>query len=313
LEGSKYLDLAERMIAIRGIPLTGMQIIELAANQQVLPFDRYGTIVKTLQARIAEDIAKHRTRSRFVRTSIGTYFLRDFLDQSTIFGRVNMRIPRLARAKPEHPHRILFLPDASLIDQTNINEWSVVESLLLHGQYFYQFEAPKKSIPIVTSIILRWRGLTLTYTVGVHTHFTKLVGRRSFMIRKFLDEFDLDLFETDGTGATSSSARTLLPVLNDGRRSRLEAGKLTEPEKLQFFQVSEMLQEKRASYCEFTNTFIISSVVDVSSLYNSIPQTIRRLELNSAGWLPNILLSEAITDEESLRLLPNRPRHQGSH
>jgi hypothetical protein len=58
LEGSKYLDLAEKVISVRGIPLTGPQIIEFADQHEVLPYESYQTIVKTLQARIAEDISK---------------------------------------------------------------------------------------------------------------------------------------------------------------------------------------------------------------------------------------------------------------
>lgn len=75
-EGSRYLNLAEKIISARGIPLTGSQIIDFAEEYDALPFESYQTIVKTLQARISEDIAGQRNKSRFVRTGIGRYFLR---------------------------------------------------------------------------------------------------------------------------------------------------------------------------------------------------------------------------------------------
>ncbi|MET4102404.1 hypothetical protein ABIE58_001838 [Roseovarius sp. MBR-78] len=269
----------------------------------MLPYDRYETVVKTLQARIAEDIIRNRTKSRFIRTSIGTYFLRDLLERSTIFGAIKLRRPRAARVKPEHPYRVLYLPEEIAKSHRKPRKWENAEAALLSGQYFYQLEAPDSFVPVVTSVALSWRDQTFVYTVGSHTHFTQVAGQRSFHIRKFLDEFDLDLFETDGTGATSSSARTLLPVLVDGRRSRLEGGKLDKPEQLQFFQVSGLLDAKRAYYSHEIKCFILSSNADVSIMYSCLPETVRRMEHNATDWVPTKLLPKVITDPESLYIL----------
>jgi hypothetical protein len=286
------------MISARGVPLSGSQIIELATDHRLLPYEKYGTVVKTLQARIAEDIARNRSRSRFVRTGIGTYFLRDLAEKSTIFGHVKWNTPRAAREKPEHPHRILFVPIGHAPDRPAAMSWSLAEKTLLSGQYFYQFEAPRGFVPVVTSVSLRWREMTLVYTVGVHTHFTDLIGKRTSQFRKFLDEYDLDLFETDGTGATSCAARTLLPVIADGRRTRLEGGKLTHPERLQFCQVAEMLEDTKAFFSHELSRFVLSAIVDISNLYSATPETVRRLEHNETEWVPTSLLPRVVTDND---------------
>ena len=106
VEESKYLTLAERMISAWGIPLTGSQIIDFASEYQMFPYKSYDTIVKTLQARIAEDIARYRNRSRFIRTGIGTYFLRTLVGKPTIYGEVRWSAARAPREKPEHPHEL---------------------------------------------------------------------------------------------------------------------------------------------------------------------------------------------------------------
>lgn len=88
LQGSKYLELAERIISARGTPLTGTQIINFANEHGVMPYENYDTVVKTLQARISEDIARYRKKSRFLRTGIGIYFLRRLAVQNTVFGEI---------------------------------------------------------------------------------------------------------------------------------------------------------------------------------------------------------------------------------
>lgn len=297
-EGSKYLALAERMIAARGIPLTGSQIIDLANEFQMLPYQSYDTVVKTLQARIAEDIARNRTRSRFIRTGIGTYFLRNLLGKPTIFGEVRWSKDRAPREKPEHPHRILTVPRNAVSRSRQYLGWEEPSRLLEQGVYDYQSEIRQDHVPVVTAVALKWRAEVYSFNVGVHTHFNELSGKSSILLRKFLDEFDLDLFETDGTGATSSSIRAAFPVIAEGRRARLEAGKLTRHEKLHFYQVANLLSNKSSAFSAATDCFLLVSTIDLSSLYDHPPRTHRRLELNQAEWKHAYRLKGVLNDED---------------
>lgn len=303
MEGSKYLALAERMISARGIPLTGSQIIDIANEFQLLPYQNYETVVKTLQARIAEDIARNRTRSRFIRTGIGTYFLRNLVGKPTIFGEVRWLKDRAPREKPEHPHRILTIP-RKVVDRSRQRlGWEEPTRLLEQGIYDYQSEIKQDHVPVVTAVALKWREEVYSFNVGVHTHFEGISGRSSILLRKFLDEFDLDLFETDGTGATTSSSRAAFPVIAEGRRARLEAGRLTRHEKLHFYQVANLLSNKSSAFSEVTDCFLLFSTIDLSSLYGQPPRTHRRLELNQAEWKYAHRLQETLTDEDSRHAL----------
>jgi hypothetical protein len=299
VEESRYLVLAERMISARGIPLTGSQIIDFANDYQMLPYQSYDTVVKTLQARIAEDIARNRNRSRFIRTGIGTYFLRSLVGKPTIYGEVRWSAHRAPREKPEHPHRILTIPRGSIGRSHFRLGWEEATKILEKGKYDYQSEVGKEYVPVVTAVALNWRKEFFTFKVGIHTHFEDISGKRSVLVRKFLDEFDLDLFETDGTGATSSTARAALPVIAHGRRTRLEAGKLTRREELQFFQVAGVLSKKAVVFSGSTDCLLLISVIDLTNIYEMHPPTHRRLELNQAAWTALDYLEETLDDEDS--------------
>ncbi|UWR68228.1 hypothetical protein K4K95_16120 [Phaeobacter inhibens] len=285
MEGSRYLDLAERIISVRGVPLTGTQIIDFAEEYNALPFDSYNTIVKTLQARIAEDIAKHRNKSRFVRMGIGVYFLRRLAGEDGRIGFKPWLKPYYARKKPEHPHRILTVPRELVSNQYESSGWPSVYEVLKKGKYDYQSEIESDYLPVVTGVTLRWRSQYLLFRVGVHTHFRSLIGCHSILLRKYVDEFDLDLFETDGTGVTSSTARAALPVLAPGRRSRLENGRLRESERVRFYQVADLLKNKMVRFSHDTGSLTLISTIDLNTVYAQLPKTQRRLENNNANWI----------------------------
>jgi len=284
LEGSKYLNLAEKIIGVRGIPLTGAQIIGFAEEYNALPYESYNTIVKTLQARIAEDIAKHRTKSRFVRMGIGVYYLSRLADSRQIAYKSWLK-PHYSRKKPDHPHRILTVP-RKLVSKAYLEKgWRNVTGILRQGKYDYQSEIERDYLPVITAVALRWQLYHLYFRVGVHTHFTNLTGSHSFLLRKYVDEFDLDLFETDGTGATSSTARAALPVLAPGRRSRLENGRLRESERVRFYQVADLLENQMVTLSPSTDSLTLISTIDLTSAYAHLPRIQRRLEVNDADWI----------------------------
>lgn len=296
LEGSRYLDLAEKIISVRGVPLSGSQIIDFAEEYDALPFNSYQTIVKTLQARISEDIAKHRNKSRFVRTGIGKYYLRRLARDRTGYGNSLWLKGRGPRRKPEHPHRILTIPSALVPPGYFSFGWDETKAILEHGRYDYQSEVLPGFLPVVTSVALVWKRYYFCFRVGVHTHFESLSDRRSIFLRKYLDEFDLDLFETDGTGATSSTARGVLPVLVGGRRARLENGRLSKAETLRFYQVAGLLQNKAALKSDLTQSLTLTSEIDLTSAFSHVPETHRRLEVNNPGWFEQTRLKRLVDD-----------------
>lgn len=284
MEGSRYLDLAERIIAARGIPLSGGEIIGFAQEYDTLPYERYQTIVKTLQARITESISTHRNRSRFLRVAPGKYFLRRLAESDSLYSKKNWIESNTPRRKAEHPHRILTVPCRAFSAQLVDGNWDTISKLMELGVYDYQSEIKEGYIPVVTCVALYWRQQFYTFQVGVHTHFDSLSGKRSVFLRKFLDEYDLDLFETDGSGATSSSVRAVLPAIAKGRRSRLEHGKLNKYEELRFYEASELLAGQCSFISDDRESVIFASLLDLSTVCRDKPETYRRLEMNDARW-----------------------------
>ncbi|ADE86657.1 conserved domain protein [Rhodobacter capsulatus SB 1003] len=262
--GSQYLNLAEKIIDARGIPLTGAEIISFAENYNALPYENYETIVKTLQARIAEEILSNRGHSRFIRTGVGKYFLRNLHRQSHPWIRERNFNYLGRRAKPEHPYRILIIPRSLASKVDAIVDWASASALFAEASYSYQSEIPEGSVPVVTAPMLKWNELFFSFSVGAHTHFNPIISKRTALLRKFLDEYDLDLFEVDGSGATSSTARAVLPVLLNGRRHRLEHGKLMPEEKIYFYQVADLLSNRFAFYSAETDAFVMVSLLDIS-------------------------------------------------
>lgn len=309
MERSKYLQLAEKTILARGVPLTGTQIIDFAKKYDLLPFESYGTVKKTLQARIAEDISRYRTQSRFIRTGIGTYFLRQLADQETIFGRVQRSHERVHRKKPEHPHRILCVPRTLVNELSKASSWDAVREVLNYGQYQYQSEIPSALVPVVTGVALLWRGRVFSYRVGVHTHFNDTTGLTTVHLRKYLDEYDLDLFETDGSGATSSTARAALPVLAPGKRSRLENGRLRPSEEVRFYQVASLLENKQALPMPKCSGLLLSSDMDLSNIYDDVPETHRRLEINDPMWVDIHYANDLISDPQCTTVVRRSSLH----
>lgn len=284
---------------MRGIPLTGAQIISFAEEYDALPYDTYQTIVKTLQARLAEDIQKHRSHSRFVRTGIGKYFLRRLAAKKSVFGEVRWSKLRKSRKKPEHPHRILTIPKSNASDWSFGTGWENARQLLEIGRYEYQSELEDDSVPVVCAVSLKWKDQLFAFNVGVHTHFDQFSGQRTVLLRKYLDEFDLDLFETDGTGATSATARAALPILHTGPRARLENGRLRSQEAVKFDQVSKLQFSRYATFSRTCSAVVLSSTIDLSTVYDATPRWQRRLEMNAPTWSRIFELEGSIDDEDA--------------
>jgi hypothetical protein len=82
---STYLDLAERVLRDARKPLTAIQMLRQMYAMELAPSHLHGrTQHKTLQARLSEDILRHRNSSRFYRTAPGKFFLRALMDDPTI-------------------------------------------------------------------------------------------------------------------------------------------------------------------------------------------------------------------------------------
>src|SRR5262245_60488185 len=85
---NSYLTIAAKVLREARQPLSASQILKAAYQLQIVPATLYGkTQHKTLHARLAEDILRHRNKSIFIRTEPGRFFLRSLLHDRTISPR----------------------------------------------------------------------------------------------------------------------------------------------------------------------------------------------------------------------------------
>ena len=73
----RYLEIAREVLRSSRQPLSARQILRTAHQLQLMPRELYGrTPQKTMQARLASDILRNRSKSEFYRTGPGRFFLR---------------------------------------------------------------------------------------------------------------------------------------------------------------------------------------------------------------------------------------------
>lgn len=100
-----YLDIAASILRGSRRPLSPREILKRGYESEVVPARLYGQSQhKTLQARLSEDILVRREKSLFFRTSPGRFFLREFINDSTV--APEYRNPIIARRRQrELPQR----------------------------------------------------------------------------------------------------------------------------------------------------------------------------------------------------------------
>ncbi|MET3408866.1 HTH domain-containing protein [Methylobacterium sp. 1030] len=85
MKPENYLRIAELVLEVARRPLSARAIMEAAHRGGIVPRRFYGkTQHKTLQARLSEDILRHRLESRFFRTNPGQFFLSRLRSDPTI-------------------------------------------------------------------------------------------------------------------------------------------------------------------------------------------------------------------------------------
>ena len=95
-----YLDIAHRVLSVARRPMSAKAILAAAHRSAIVPINLRGqTQVKTLQARLSEDILYHRSSSRFFRTEPGQYFLCELIADPDIPDKYKERFPARRRTR----------------------------------------------------------------------------------------------------------------------------------------------------------------------------------------------------------------------
>lgn len=113
----RYLEIAREVLRSSKQPLSARQILRVAHQLQLVPRDLYGrTQQKTMQARLASDILKQRSKSQFYRTSPGRFFLRVFQNDRSIPARYRREYQAPLRAAQLGRFDVIAFPQAGLAE-----------------------------------------------------------------------------------------------------------------------------------------------------------------------------------------------------
>lgn len=187
--------------------MTAQEILSDAQLHKLLPSHLSGqTMQKTLQARIAEDIYRKRSNSAFYRTKLGTYFLRALADDPTLPAKAlgefdafhrSRRIPKyrlLYASLDKEPGTPTILPYRYPLGETNTS-------------YRNYGDDDGRLYSVSTMTFIMWESSILMHRDGKYSFFSQYGGDFSAGFRRYIDEFDVDLFIDDPIGADLSAQR----------------------------------------------------------------------------------------------------------
>jgi len=228
-----YLEIARAVLKSSRQPLSAREILKVAHQMQLVPRDLYGrTQHKTLQARLASDILKNRSKSDFFRTSPGRFFLRMFQLDRTLPGRYRQEYQAPLRAAQLGRFDVVAFPRAALTKFASVIEspFLAAELTTLSWRFvrLYNLRKKKELVPFRFRLLLLEEekifldsrrstsdddALTLATRVGIEGH---------------VQRDDLSLFSKDTFGLIEAALRTLfenlelpnhiIPTLEDERR-----------------------------------------------------------------------------------------------
>lgn len=211
-----YLDLAARVLREVRKPLGARQILQTAYQMRIVPQNLYGkTQHKTLQARLAESIRRERTRSPFLRTDPGRFFLRSFLGDPSIPTRYKREYPARPRADQLRSFEVACfrrsdagdIPSKSILDPNALTTFPVAVRRLAEvssdDQYLFL------RIFVVTA-----QPSQIMVRRAAHSLRDALGSKISLGSLGFVRGDDRSMFSEDPFGLTEASLRTMSEQLN---------------------------------------------------------------------------------------------------
>lgn len=208
-----YLQLAEEVLRARGKPLSAKSILSEAQRFGLMPEHLSGaTMHKTLQARISDDINTFQQDSKFYRVGVGTYFLRDLSSDPTLPWALRKEKAPPGRSKSIDTCRILHgkeLPEDSrhFVAPNKALSW-----IRRNNSFKYaQNRLPSETL-VGTFTIVRHGNRLLLHHFGKFSHFYSEGNAEHSTIgfRRYIDEFDDDIFKSTEFGVDFSSAREII-------------------------------------------------------------------------------------------------------
>lgn len=187
-------------------PLRPTEILRDAYLTKLVPWHLHGKRQdRTLHARLSEDISRKRENSRFYRTSAGTFFLRQFLDDASIPPELRTEYFAPPRRKELARDAVLAIELEAITQHGGalkpVSAASLISSLK-QGRYSYltypQIVASTKSAAIHSFLVVHRHDQVLSFRTGKFFPTSDpLYGKRSIGIGGAVFAADVDmLFES---------------------------------------------------------------------------------------------------------------------
>lgn len=209
-----YLEIARTVLRSSRQPMSARQILKTAHQLHLVPRDLYGrTQQKTMQARLASDILRHRSKSEFYRTAPGRFFLRLFLYDDQIPSRYRREYQAPLRAAQLGRFDVIAF-DREKLAQLSLEVPSPFSATLL-ANLPWRFVRLFSIRDDINHVPFQFRLILLSeagYLVDDKnpTEQGNLVQRQVIGIPGFVKKSDHSLFSVDKLGLTEAATRTLL-------------------------------------------------------------------------------------------------------
>lgn len=214
-----YLNLAEAVLIEVGRPLRPAEILEYAYAKLLLPEHLYGkTQHKTLHARLSEDIARQKDRSRFYRTAPGIFCLRSPTSEAEYHAPPRRR---------ELIRDLALAVEAQVLDLTRSDQRTVsagvLREYLKSGKYGYypykRIVADDNLIAIHSFVVVHRISQLLSYRVGKFAPTSDpLYGSRSIGLGGAVLASDVDMLFESMFGIVANGINELCFGLGLSRR-----------------------------------------------------------------------------------------------
>lgn len=219
-----YLDIAERVLAGSGRPLSAAEILSEARRKSLLPHHLYGLRQdRTLQARLSENIARRGSESPFLRTAPGRYYLRAL---QRIHGREVGEYYASPRRKELTANDILSLDvefdQVSRRDGISVS-FSKVLDCLTSGKYSYRsiddIRRDDTAAAVHSFLVVHDGRRVLSFRCGrYHPRTDPLYGRRTIGLGGAVTAKQVDLLYESMFGIVASAIDELATGIGLPRR-----------------------------------------------------------------------------------------------
>lgn len=215
--------------------MSAKQILKLAFVENHVPRHLHGkTQHKTLHARIAEDILIRRTRSRFVRTQPGRFFLRSLIADPAVPEKFKSEFPAPRRAEQLQNFAVLCCSKDAF--PTTAGEY-----LLSYDDGRRRIEAAHAGYDVLGQVINRTDSVHFrVFTVvmkGCNALVSRLnvrsvdslLGKQSLGLLTFPTDADRTLFATDAFGFAEAALRCVIEQINFPEEKAADDNGLARP------------------------------------------------------------------------------------